>query len=150
MSTCKKKFYWRVGFPWSVLSYFKKKKNKNPVLGCVYDTWWRAVAIKYSPSHPSVWWDTHLPSQGTSEHRPCSGWLRQACTAGPLSTLGPQLTDGDFLVCWFWQSDQISQSNFVPAAFDRFIYYIVLNYLWLCCNKAHPCLILLPLEDHLH
>lgn len=35
----------------------------------------------------------------------------------------------------------------MPASFDRFIYYIVLNYLWLYCNKARPCLI--PLEDHL-
>lgn len=25
----------------------------------------------------------------------------------------------------------------------------LLHYLWLCCNKNHLCLILLPLEDHL-
>lgn len=37
----------------------------------------------------------------------------------------------------------------MPALFDRFIYYIVLNYLWLYCNKARPCLTPLPLEDHL-
>lgn len=66
----------------------------------------------------------------------------------PPSTLGSQLTDGDFLECWFWQSDQISWSNFMPAAFDGLIYYTAI-YLWLYCNENHLCLVSLPLKDHL-
>lgn len=119
------------------------------MVGCTYGTYPCAVAIKYGPLHSSALWDIHLPSRGTSEQHLCSGWLTWAGTTCPLSTLGSQLTDGDLLACWFWQSERISRSNFMPAGFDRLIYYLVFNYLWLYCSKNHLCLVSLPLEDHL-